>query len=158
MIDYYNRRRSAELARHAQQAAAQMASHNTGSSGGAAQALGGVNYSGNAARQDMRQAANYQNYADDASSAAGLNENAAMYNRQMQLAEQEQRNRYQLGTTQANAGANEAAVKANALKGMMGGMGNLGSINVQAPSTNLYDNSGNRIGGSYFRSALLGLP
>lgn len=156
MIDYRNRQRAAELARQAQQAAAQMASHNTGYSGGAAQALGGVNYSGNAARQDMRQAANYQNYADEASGQAVTNENAAMYNRQMGLAEQEQRNRHAQSMAQANAGANEAAIKSRALNGMLGGMGNIGSINVQTPSTNLYDNSGNRIGGSFFRSALLG--
>jgi len=45
---------------------------------------------------------------------------------------------------------------------VMGGMGNIGSLSsggsseVQVPSVNLFDNSGNRIGGSYFRSALLG--
>ena len=94
--------------------------------------------------------------ANQMANSAGANESNAMYDRQMQLAEQEQRNRYQLGMTQANAGANEAAIKSRALNGMMGDMGNIGSINVQAPSTNLFDNSGNRIGGSFFRSALLG--
>ena len=147
MIDYNNRNRAA----HLHQTAADHDPSRHASYGG-----NGVNYGGFAQADAARKQNQYANMANQMANSAGLNENAAMYNRQMQLAEQEQRNRYQLGMAQANAGANEAAVKANALKGMMGDMGNLGSINVQAPSTNLYDNSGNRIGGSYFRSALLG--
>jgi hypothetical protein len=155
VIDYQNRMRAIAQQRAAMEAQMQAASQNRGYSGGAAQALGGVNYSGNAAAEGYRNAARHGMNALDAESNAYTNEQAAAYDRQMRLAEQEQRNRYQMGMAQSNAGANEAAIKAKAVSGMMGGMGNIGSPSAQTPSVNLYDNYGNRMGGSFFKSALL---
>lgn len=156
MIDYQNRQRAMAQQRAALEAQMQAASYNRGASGGAAQVLGGVNFSGNSANEAYRQAARHGMNALDNASAAYTNEQAMADDRQMRLAEQEQRNRYQLGMAQANAGANEAAIKAKAVSGMMGGLGNISSPSVQTPSVNLYDNYGNRMGGSFFKQALLG--
>lgn len=147
MIDHQNRNRAASMYQTA-------ADHNPSrysSFGG-----NGVNYGGFAQAEAARRQNMYANMAGQMANSAALNEQNAMYDRQMRLAEQEQANRHAQAMAQSSAGANEAAIKANALRGMMGGVGNLGSINVQTPSTNLYDNNGSRIGGSYFRSALLG--
>lgn len=149
MIDYRNRQR----AQHLQQTAYD---HDPSRHYSQGPGVGGVNFGGFAQAEAARQQSKFANMAALSSNQAYLNEQNADYERRMAFDEREQANRHNQEMAKANAGANEAAIKAGALGGMLGGLnGGVGSINVQAPSTNLYDNNGNRIGGSYFSSALL---
>jgi len=149
MIDYRNR----QSARHLQQTALE---HDPSRHYSQGPGVGGVNFGGFAQAEAARQQNKFSHMAAQASNDAYLNEQNADYQRRMSFDEREQANRHTQEMAKAGAGANEAAIKAGALRGMLGGLGGgLGSINVQAPSTNLYDNNGNRIGGSYFSSALL---
>jgi hypothetical protein len=128
-----------QAAREAQRAA----SRQTASSGGFGWGSGGVDYGGFERQNRAEQAGQNAAMANTSANASYMQEQAASRDREMRLAEEEQRLKYE-----------QMARETNAKYGAMGGIGSaltapaIGGPQVGVPNINLYGSNGARIGGS----------